>query len=288
MDNILLTNIQRGSLHDGPGVRITYFFQGCNLRCGWCHNPETLTAQPKLMKYADKCIACGLCGTVCPQGAAAEGCTNCGTCATVCPAGARVMSGKYYTAEELLEMALHEGKFISKGGGITCSGGEPMLQIDALENLLRLCHEHHIHTAVDSAANVPWERFERVMPYTDLFLIDYKLSDNDSHRKFTGVSRDLIASNLKKLSKSEKEVWIRMPIIPGVNDNTDHIDGAGRKLAEIGFSGLIELLPFHRLGSAKYKALGLQYAFEDTQPPNQEKMTLLRDRLAAFGLNVKR
>lgn len=287
MDNILLTNIQRGSLHDGPGVRITYFFQGCNLRCGWCHNPETLTAQPKLLKYADKCIGCGLCATVCPQGGQADCCVNCGACSGVCPTGARVMSGKAYTAEELLEIARHEAGFIAKGG-ITCSGGEPMLQIDALENLLRLFHEQRIHTAVDSAANVPWEWFERVMPYTDLFLIDYKLSDNDSHKKYTGVPRELIAANLKKLSESAKEVWIRMPIIPGVNDNTDHIDAAGRELAEMGFGGLIELLPFHRLGSAKYKALGLQYAFEDTQPPSQEKMALLRTRLATFGLNVKR
>jgi len=198
------------------------------------------------------------------------------------------MSSKYYSAEELLEIALHEAKFISNGGGITCSGGEPMLQIDALEALLHLFHENSIHTAVDSAANVPWERFERIMPYTDLFLIDYKLSDNDSHKKYTGVSRDLIASNLKKLSESSKEVWIRMPIIPGVNDNALHIDAAGRELAEIRFSGLIELLPFHRLGSAKYKALGLNYAFEEAQPPAPEEMTLLRNRLASFGLNVKR
>lgn len=287
MNDILLTNIQRGSIHDGPGVRITYFFQGCNLRCSWCHNPETFTVHSKLMRYVDKCIACGLCRAVCSKDNAKDECINCGDCIDICPSGARVMSSKYYTTNELLEIALHEAKFISKGGGITCSGGEPMLQIDALENLLRVFHENHIHTAVDSAANVPWERFERIMPYTDLFLIDYKLSDNDSHKKYTGVTRDLIASNLKKLSDSAKEVWIRMPIIPGVNDNNFHIDTAGRELTEIKFRGMIELLPFHRLGSNKYKALGLNYAFEEVFSPTPEKMTSLRNRLGSFGLNVK-
>ena len=286
-NKILLTNIQRGSLHDGQGVRVTYFLQGCNLRCAWCHNPETFTVRPVLMKYANKCIACGACQTVCPQKDSTEPCINCGKCAEVCFTGARVMSGKEYTHQELLEIALRELKFISPGGGITCSGGEPLLQLDSLTELLALFHANQIHTAVDTAANVPWEHFERVMPYTDLFLVDYKLSDDISHKKYTGVTRERIAGNLKKLSKCRKEVWIRMPIIPGVNNNPEHIEAAGKELSEIGFTGLIELLPFHRMGSAKYTALGFNYDFCDTLPPPDALLASFKDRLAAFGLNVK-
>lgn len=287
MNKIILTNIQRGSLHDGPGVRVTYFFQGCNLKCGWCHNPETLALRPTLMKYTDKCISCGLCIKACPQNEESGNCLNCGRCVDVCPTGARTLSGKEYDPDVLLKIAIRESHFISENGGITCSGGEPMLQIDALTELLCLFKENKIHTAVDTAANVPWERFEKIMPYTDLFLVDYKLSDDPSHKKHTGVSRRLISSNLKRLAKCSKDVWIRMPIIPGVNDNIAHIDRAGCELSEIGFCGLIELLPFHRLGGAKYTALGQKYDYANTLPPSKESLTLFKERLLSFGLNVK-
>ena len=160
MSKIILTNIQRGSLHDGPGVRITYFFQGCNLRCEWCHNPETIPLSSRLMHYKNKCVGCGLCASACKNRLEKEKCVNCGSCAEVCPAGARVMSGKEYDPKELVDIALRELKFISNGGGITCSGGEPMLQAKGLTELLRQFKEKGIHTAVDTAANIPWEKYE--------------------------------------------------------------------------------------------------------------------------------
>ena len=279
-----LTNVQHGSLHDGPGVRTTYFFQGCNLHCSWCHNPETIPRHPKLMLYADKCIGCGLCKSVCIS---ENECIDCGKCTQVCPAESRVMSSEECTIDAMLSTALRDSAFYGKDGGVTCSGGEPMLQLDALTAFLSVCKENGLHTAVDTAANVPWTDYERIIPFTDLFLVDYKLSDDYSHKRFTGVTRGLIQSNLKKFAALKKEVWIRMPIIPCVNDNEAHINAAGLELSRIGFKGTVELLAFHRLGQSKYEALGLDYNFSLTKPPSNEKMKYLASVLEAFGLNVK-
>ncbi len=276
MKTAVITQVQRGSLHDGPGVRTTFFFQGCNLRCAWCHNPETIPMTPVLMKYANRCIGCGICGTVCANGLRKEDCTGCGSCTENCPAEARLFSGTQMTAEELLDVALREKRFYGTDGGVTCSGGEPMLRTDFLEHYLPLLKEHGIHTAVDTAGNVPWEQYERILPYTDLFLVDFKIADEQKHKEYTGVSRKLIAENLRKFADCGREVWIRMPIIPGVNDAAEDILAAGRELADIGFRGRIDLLPFHRLGTGKYDALALEYRFADTEIPSSKTMTELR------------
>ncbi len=283
MKTALLVSIQRGSLHDGPGVRVTYFFKGCNLECGWCHNPESRKARPEIMRYPEKCLSCGLCKEVCEN---REGCVSCGRCALVCPTGARVMSAAEYTIEDMLSVAFKEAPFFGKEGGVTCSGGEPMLQIEALKEFLMLCKKHNIHTAVDTALNVPWQYFEEILPYTDVILADYKHHDEALHIKYTGVSRSLIAENLQRLIKSSVEVIIRMPIIPGIHDSLDYITAAGRELADWGFNGKVELLPFHRSGCSKYLALGLPYEFAETLPPDNETMKTLAEGLRKFGVKL--
>ena len=285
MKTAILTNIQRGSLHDGPGVRITFFFEGCNLKCEWCHNPESRPLSPTIMHYPEKCISCGLCKKTCKN----EGnCIFCGECTAACPTGARVMSAKEYTTQQMLKFALRESAFFGKDGGVTCSGGEPLLQIDALQEFLMLCKKHNLHTAVDTALNVPWKNIEKILPFTDLFLADYKLSNEEQHIRYTGVSRKLILENLEKLSKSNCRVILRMPIIHGIHDNENQIDTAGKELIQMGFKGEIELLPFHRLGCSKYIALGQEYSFANTVPPSNETIQMLADRLSSFGLNVKK
>ena len=289
MDTAILTNVQRGSLHDGPGVRTTFFFQGCNLHCTWCHNPETIPPEPVLMRYANRCIGCRICEDVCMNGLRKEDCTLCGACTEACPAEARVFSGTQRTAEELLDIALREQRFYGTDGGVTCSGGEPMLQIGFLERFLPMLKEHGIRTAVDTAGCIPWTQYERILPYTDLFLMDYKLADERKHKEYTGVSRTRIAENLRRFADCGREVWIRMPIIPGVNDTAEDVCAAGRELSDIGFRGTVELLPFHRLGQGKYDALGLNYRFADTQPPSKEHMEKLKHTLRSQfdTLNVK-
>ena len=287
MEKVLLTNIQRGSLHDGPGVRTTFFFQGCNLACKWCHNPETISKKPRIMLYPDKCIGCKECLQVCENGCERDKCISCGKCAEVCFGGARVISAKEYTVDEMIEIAERDRAFYKNGGGVTCSGGEPMLQRSALKEFFLECKKRNIHTALDTAANIPWEKYLELIDCTDLFLVDYKLSCDEDHIRYTGVSRKLIKENIKNFSSLGERVWIRMPIIPGVNDSLQHIQRAGEELSACGFSGKIELLAFHRLGAHKYKALGEEYDFENTELVTDEKMQMLRNALANYNLHVE-
>lgn len=287
MPDAILSHVQRGSLHDGPGVRTTFFFQGCNLRCVWCHNPETISMEPSLMIYSQKCIGCEQCAQVCQRGLARKDCIHCGDCTEVCPADARVLSGKMWTTDEMFRIAQRESRFYGKDGGVTVSGGEPMLQWEAVLEFLTKCKAAGMHTAVDTAGNVPWVRYENLLPVTDLFLMDLKLSTDEEHRKWTGVSRSKILENIKRFSTCGREVWIRMPIIPGVNATKEHIERAADELLSFGFTGLVELLPFHRLGAGKYDALGWSYPFAETEPPTDELMDELRMLMKERGLNVK-
>ena len=277
-----ITDIQRSSLHDGPGVRTTFFFQGCNLHCAWCHNPETISTHPKLMTDLAKCIGCGRCQGVCQT----ESCTACGRCAAVCPTGARKLSGRQISLTDAIEAAARDLPFYGPDGGVTCSGGEPMLQVAFLVPFLRALKERGIHTAVDTAANLPWELYERVLPYTDLFLVDYKLADEEAHRHWTGVSRKQIAQNLRSFGACGKPLRIRVPIIPGVNDTEENLTAMAEELLASGITGPVDLLPFHRLGQRKYDALGIPYAFADALPPTAERMNELRAIVRHAGLTV--
>lgn len=249
-------DIQRNSYIDGPGIRTTVFFKGCNLRCAWCHNPESQQAKPQMMFYQNKCTGCGKCKEKCPN--ALEKCDLCGKCTLFCPHDAREICGKEYTADEVLREVIKDKTFYeNSGGGVTFSGGECMLQIDFLEEILRKCKENGIHTAVDTAGYVPYERFERILPYIDLFLYDIKCFDREKHKQYTGVDNELILENFKKLSAAGKPLWVRIPIVPTVNAQSEEMLGIKDFLQTCGQPEKIELLPYHPMGEHKYSVLGM-------------------------------
>ena len=191
-------DIQRCSFVDGPGIRTTVFFKGCNLRCAWCHNPESQSAHPEMLYYRDKCVGCGKCREKCPNGL--EKCDLCGKCEPYCAADARRVCGKSYTVDEILGEVLADKPFYeTSGGGVTFSGGECLLHPEFLRGLLQKCKENGLHTAVDTAGHVPFSAFEHVLPYTDLFLYDIKLMDTQAHRTYVGVENTLILENLARL-----------------------------------------------------------------------------------------
>ena len=273
---MLITNIQRFTVRDGPGIRTTVFTKGCSLRCKWCHNPETIQMGLQVQYSANRCVHCGLCAKVCsrfePTGGIrldAPPCSACGKCIEVCPTKALSFSGRELPAEEVAAMAAKDKVFFkTSGGGVTISGGEPLLQRD-LPQVLRLLREQDVHTAVDTALNVPWENIERVLPYTSLFLADIKAMDEAVHEKWTGCGNRLILENFQRLLKTDVEIWVRVPFIPGAND------GEMPKIAEYlktaaGDRISLEVIPFHNYAANKYQSLGMSYAFEKEAPPEEE------------------
>ena len=260
----LLFNIQRYSLHDGPGIRTTVFFKGCNLRCIWCHNPESQKRTAELMFYGDKCKKCGNCLKLCEK-AFTEKCTRCGECSSACPHGAREKCGEMHTVDSVFAKICADTDYYEvSGGGVTLSGGEPLLQADFVTELLKKCKEHGIHTAVETAGNVPFDVFEKIMPFTDLFLYDIKCIDEKMHIRFTGVSNSLILKNADKLKKCRCNVLFRMPVIPDVND------GQVAAVSEFVGCGKLELMPYHNMCSAKYVALEREFETEKVKIPDEE------------------
>ena len=276
MNKAIFFDIQRNSFVDGPGIRTTVFFKGCNLKCAWCHNPESQSAKPQMMFYKDKCTGCGKCKSVCPYHL--EQCELCGKCTLYCPVDARMVCGKEHTVDEVLKEVLKDKAFYeTSGGGVTFSGGECMLQIGFLAEILKKCKENGIHTAVDTAGHIPFESFEKILPYTDLFLYDIKIFDRQKHKQYVGVSNELILENLKKLFERKAKLWIRIPIIPDVNDSIEEIQKIKDFLKTIGTAEKIELLPYHVMGENKYRAIGKEPQIFKT--PDAENMKRLKEIL---------
>lgn len=271
--NAVIFDIVHGSFVDGPGIRTTVFFKGCNLKCAWCHNPESQDFKPQMMFYKDKCTGCGKCKRVCIS---PENCILCGKCELYCPVDARKVCGKEYTLDNVFADVIKDKAFYeNSGGGVTFSGGECMLQIDFLLEILKKCKENGIHTAVDTAGHIHFENFKKILPYTDLFLYDIKIFDSDKHKQYVGVSNELILENLKKLFKADAKIWIRIPVIPSVNDSMEEMQKIKAFLAECGKPEKIELLPYHAMGENKYSAIDKEVQI--FKSPETTKMKQLKE-----------
>ena len=264
----LIFDIKRYSINDGPGIRLTIFFKGCPLSCRWCHNPESLSPKVQKLFSVGKCISCGECCRVCPvractlteQGVVTEEglCTLCGRCAEACPTLAMAMSGRLQSVDELLEVIERERPFFDQsGGGVTFSGGEPLLYPDFLVEVLEACGRRGIHCAVDTSGFVEREVLLRVAKHTDLFLYDLKIIDAKKHRQYAGVDNRLILENLKTLAEIGAAIQIRIPLIGGVNDDDGNVIASAAFIAGLpGGKKPVNLLPFHDVARGKAVKLG--------------------------------
>ena len=274
MRTATIFDIARASFVDGPGIRTTVFFKGCNLHCAWCHNPESQAPDTQILFYQNKCIGCGKCKEKCAHNL--NTCDFCGQCAIYCPQDAREICGKSYTVDEVLQAVCKDISFYqTSGGGVTFSGGECMLQIDFLEEVLAACKQAGIHTAVDTAGHIPYEYFQRILPYVDLFLYDIKCFDSEKHKIYTGVSNQLILSNLKNLLRDGAKVWVRIPVVAGANDTEEEMMAIQEFLHNCGAPERVELIPYHAMGEHKYAALGR--VATPFAPPSQEYLEKLNE-----------
>lgn len=293
----LIFDIQRHSLHDGPGIRTLVFLKGCPLRCLWCCNPESQDIEPELLFHPDQCIGCLKCAQVCPHGASTvlEGrvhferfaCRGCGSCADSCYAEARVMKGCRMSVEATLKEVLRDQPFYTRsGGGMTLGGGEPLSQSRFAAALLAACKKKGIHTAVETTGHSPWTDLERFLTHTDLFLYDLKHVDAEKHRRFTGVGLSFILDNLERLGQTGQPIIVRTPIIPGFNDTPHEINAIACKAAALGVREM-HLLPYHRFGAGKYGLLGRSYPFQGRGEPGRELLEILRETVGRQGIRVQ-
>lgn len=285
----LIFNIQRFSIHDGPGIRTVVFFKGCPLRCLWCHNPEGQLFKKDMVFWEERCIECRTCRKTCPNSAVEnpENCTFCGKCVEECPAEAREIAGKEMTVKEVMsEMKKDIAFYEESSGGVTFSGGEPLSQSNFLISLLKNCKKEGIPTAIETCGYSSWDALLSVSKYTDLFLFDLKVMDEELHKKFTGVSNKIILDNLIKLSSNHKNILIRIPVVPGVNDNIENIDKTSDFVVSLGIKE-VHLLPFHSAGSGKYRRLRREYKFMVESQQGKEGLNLFSSILKEKKITVK-
>jgi pyruvate formate lyase activating enzyme len=297
MQRGLIFNVQRYSVHDGPGIRTTVFLKGCPLRCAWCHNPEGISPEPEILVMEGRCLHCGECRQACPvcterevAGAipAQKGrCRLCGKCVEACPSEARRIAGREVTVAELLEEILRDRVFYEEsGGGVTFSGGEPLAQPEFLQAILRACKERGLHTAVETCGMVSTRYLQAAAPFTDLFLYDLKIIDDSRHREFTGASNARILENLKSLAECHDQIWIRVPIIPNVNAASADLEATARFTVQFRSVRQVNLLPYHRNGAAKTQRAGRKTIPADTLPPTAETLSNARAVFERAGLKT--
>lgn len=282
----MIFNIQRYCVHDGPGIRTTLFLKGCPLDCWWCHNPESKSPCSELTIRESRCIHCGLCSEACPQDLAGP-CQHCGECAAACPAGARELVGRRISVPEALAEILKDRIFHEEsGGGVTVSGGEPLMQCEFLCALLQACRDQGIHTALDTCGHAPQAHLLRAAALADLVLYDLKLIDDARHIRCTGVSNARILENLRTLSEHHPNIWLRIPIIPGINDDERELDDLARCAASLPRIGRVCLLPYHSTGTGKLARSGDPDRLGVIASPSPDRMIQIADRFRVHGLNV--
>lgn len=293
----IVFDIQRFSIHDGPGIRTLVFLKGCPLHCLWCCNPESQAFNPELLFDPGKCIGCKACVEACLHGAISvaeeklfferELCQGCGQCAQVCYSGARAIAGRKMSVEEVMKEISKDFLFYqNSGGGVTLGGGESLAQPDFAAAILEASKKKGLHTAIETAGHVPWVHFEKVLPYTDLFLFDVKHMDPEIHRNFTGKDNTLILANLEKLVRQEVDIIVRTPVVPGFNDAQDQIGAIARFARHIGIYEL-HLLPYHRLGESKYRLLGREPQKMAKLKVEEVELNALKKCAEAEGMAIK-
>jgi pyruvate formate lyase activating enzyme len=299
----IVSDIQRYSLHDGPGIRTVIFLKSCPLSCQWCANPEAQQPHPELMFTNATCVACENCVSACPDEAITliaspdqgtvpvvdwGSCNTSLACAKVCPTGTLTQVGKAYTIDEIVAIVQLDKAFYDRSnGGVTLSGGEPTSQTDFSNSILEACKEHGIHTTIETCGACEWEQLAQLLPFTDLIYFDVKHLDPAQHLNFTGAPNEQILANLARLIQLQNDLVIRLPLIPGYNDNDEHLINMATFLKSLKPGLPLELIPYHRLGNEKYARLGQTYPFEGVPPTKPEQLEEREQFLQTLGLELR-
>jgi pyruvate formate lyase activating enzyme len=284
-------------MHDGPGIRTVVFFKGCSLSCQWCANPECLRGKPQIGFIGTLCKNCGKCLDTCPNNAiqCKQGehridysrCIGCGTCSDQCYHGALIRYGESMNMVEVWDAVRRDRIFYdTSGGGITVSGGEPLLHANFIRKLFFLSHQEGIDTCVETCGMVNREAFLEVIPVTDHFLFDLKHMDSEAHRNYTGQSNQQILQNAALVVDSGADVIFRQPLIPGINDSIGNIEATAKFLKGLGQNAIrLEIMPYHRMGQSKYRALDIQYGMDGADAANEEQVKTVQKAYIERGLN---
>lgn len=294
MADLQVFDLQRFALHDGPGIRTTIFVKGCPLDCLWCHNPESKKFQTQLGCLYKNCILCGRCAEVCPENAHRIDrnghhidygrCTGCGKCTDACYQKALKLYGRKYDIEELLRIAIKDRDFYERsGGGITVSGGEPMSQFQNVKKLMRRAKEEGLHTCLDTCGYAKKEQYAEIMEYVDIFLYDYKITSPKKHIKYTGVDNAVIKDNLKFLCENGRTVFLRCPVIPGINDEEEHFQAIAELSVRFANIRQVHIMAYHDMAKSKASQIGADYPLTKLETVEREQKEKIYEKLEALG-----
>lgn len=298
----IVTDFKRFAVHDGDGIRTTVFLKGCPLKCVWCHNPESISPKPELAFYSEKCTGCGECVRICPRDAHIfepgdtpdsyirkldrAKCISCGKCSEVCISGALKLCGRRMSVDDVMKIVAEDRIFFeTSNGGMTLSGGEPTLQPEFTLALLRAAKDDGISTALDTCGYAKREVYELLLPYTDIFLYDIKHITDEGHIRCTGRPNRLILDNLRFLSNAGAKLEIRIPLVPGYNDDTETLDGIGELLSTVNITKA-KLLPYHSYARSKYLSLDIPDTLPDVERPSNDALEVAAELLRGYGVNV--